>query len=115
MSPKLEERVAARPLRQTPCYDRMKALGAVFGIVSGMAGYDVTSWYGFSLAAGTPQPIVDRLSELCVAANSDPKVKEILRTFALEPAIGFKESNALYQRELPVWMETANRLGLEPA
>ena len=25
-----EERAAARPLRQTPCYDRMKALGAVF-------------------------------------------------------------------------------------
>ena len=30
-----EERVAARPLRQTPCYDRMKALGAVFGSVYG--------------------------------------------------------------------------------
>src|SRR5437588_4246857 len=31
----IEERVAARPLRQTPCYDRMKALGAVFGSVYG--------------------------------------------------------------------------------
>ena len=30
-----EERVAARPLRQTPCYSRMKALGAVFGSVYG--------------------------------------------------------------------------------
>src|SRR5579863_8134330 len=30
-----EERGAARPLRQTPCYDRMKALGAVFGSVYG--------------------------------------------------------------------------------
>src|SRR5579871_4285554 len=28
-----EERVAARPLRQTPCYSRMKALGAVFGSI----------------------------------------------------------------------------------
>ena len=45
--------------------------------------------------------IVDRLSELCVAANNDPKVKEVLASFALEPAIGYKESNALYQRELP--------------
>ena len=26
-----EERAAARPLRRAPCYDRMKALGAVFG------------------------------------------------------------------------------------
>ena len=26
-----EEREAARPLRQAPCYDRLKNLGAVFG------------------------------------------------------------------------------------
>ncbi|MCB1757850.1 MAG: FAD-dependent oxidoreductase, partial [Gammaproteobacteria bacterium] len=30
-----EEREAARPLKQSPCYDRMKALGAVFGTVYG--------------------------------------------------------------------------------
>jgi hypothetical protein len=42
-------------------------------------------------------------------------VKEVLKTFALEPAIGFKESNALYQRELPVWMEAGKALGMEPA
>ncbi len=30
-----EERGGARPLRQTPCHDRMKALGAVFGSVFG--------------------------------------------------------------------------------
>ena len=27
-----EERGAARPLRTAPCYDRLKALGAVFGL-----------------------------------------------------------------------------------
>ena len=30
-----EERSAARPLKRTPCYDRMKDLGAVFGSVYG--------------------------------------------------------------------------------
>jgi hypothetical protein len=58
---------------------------------------------------------VDRLAELCVAANSDPKVKEVLATFVLDPALGFKESNALYQRELPTWIESAQALGLDPA
>jgi tripartite-type tricarboxylate transporter receptor subunit TctC len=77
--------------------------------------FTISGFSGWALPRATPQPIVDRLAELCVAANNDPKVKEILTTFVLEPAIGFKESNALYQRELPVWMETANRLGLEPA
>ncbi len=37
-----EERVAARPLRQTPCYDRMKALGAVFGSVF---GWERPNWF----------------------------------------------------------------------
>ena len=32
----------------------------------------------------------------------------------LEPALGFKETNALYQREMPVWIESAQALGLEP-
>ena len=44
-----EERAAARPLKTAPCYDRMKALGAVFGTVYGWerpnwfapAGYEV--------------------------------------------------------------------------
>ena len=77
--------------------------------------FTVGGFSGWALPKATPQPIVDRLSELCVAANSDPKVKEVLATFALEPAIGFKESNALYQRELPVWIESGQALGLPPA
>lgn len=76
--------------------------------------FTVSGFTGWSLPKATPQPIVDRLAELCVAANSDPKVKEVLATFVLEPAIGFKETNALYQRELPVWIESAKALGLEP-
>ncbi len=77
--------------------------------------FTVSGFSGWAVPKATPQPIVDRLSELCVAANNDPKVKEVLATFVLEPAIGFKESNALYQRELPVWMEAAQSLGLPPA
>jgi dimethylglycine dehydrogenase len=37
-----EERVAARPLRQTPCYGRMKDLGAVFGSVY---GWERPNWF----------------------------------------------------------------------
>lgn len=76
--------------------------------------FTISGFTGWALPKATPQPIVDRFSELCVAANSDPKVKEVLSTFVLEPAIGFKESNALYQKELPTWIESAQALGLEP-
>ena len=37
-----EERSAARPLKTTPCYDRMKALGAVFGSVY---GWERPAWF----------------------------------------------------------------------
>ncbi len=37
-----EERAAARPLRQTPCYARMKDLGAVFGSVY---GWERPNWF----------------------------------------------------------------------
>ncbi|MGF6305978.1 tripartite-type tricarboxylate transporter receptor subunit TctC [Bradyrhizobium sp. i1.8.4] len=77
--------------------------------------FTVSGFSGWALPKATPQPILDRLSELCVAANNDLKVKGVLATFVLEPAIGFKASNALYQRELPVWMDAAQSLGLPPA
>ena len=37
-----EERVASRPLKQAPCYDRMAALGAVFGSVY---GWERPGWF----------------------------------------------------------------------
>ena len=44
-----EEREAARPLKRTPCYDRMKDLGAIFGSVY---GWERPNWFapqGYSL------------------------------------------------------------------
>jgi dimethylglycine dehydrogenase len=37
-----EERVAARPLKRAPCYERMKALGAVFG---SLYGWERPNWF----------------------------------------------------------------------
>jgi len=76
--------------------------------------FTVSGFTGWAVPKATPQPVVDRLAQLCVAANDDPKVKEVLKTFVLEPTLGFKETNALYQRELPVWIESAQALGLQP-
>ena len=45
-----EERAAARPLKRTPCYGRMKDLGAVFGTVY---GWERPGWFapkGYSLS-----------------------------------------------------------------
>lgn len=45
-----EERAAARPLKRSPCYDRMKELGAVFGSVY---GWERPGWFaprGYALS-----------------------------------------------------------------
>ena len=77
--------------------------------------FTVSGFTGWALPKATPQPIVDRLAELCTAASKDTKVREVLATFVLDPPLGFKETNALYQRELPVWMESGRALNLPPA
>lgn len=77
--------------------------------------FTVSGFSGWAVPKATPQPIVDKLAALFVQANNDPKIKEVLKTVALEPALGFKETNALYQKELPVWLEAAQTLGLQPA
>ena len=76
--------------------------------------FTVSGFTGWAVPKATPQPVVDRLAQLFVAANDDPKIKEVLATFVLEPALGLKDRNALYQRELPVWIESAQALGLQP-
>ena len=49
-----EERAAARPLKRTPCYDRMKDLGAVFGSVY---GWERPGWFAPHDYALTKQEI----------------------------------------------------------
>jgi dimethylglycine dehydrogenase len=71
-----EERAAARPLKRTPCYDRMKDLGAVFGSVY---GWERPGWFapkGYGLADAE----LDRDGTLTnhnhAPADSDGKIKE---------------------------------------
>ncbi len=72
-----EERAAARPLRQTPCYDRMKALGAVFGSVY---GWERPNWfapegYGFDPDELAKPDVIMNDNHAPVAAGE--KVKEL--------------------------------------
>ncbi|GGH29058.1 dimethylglycine dehydrogenase [Alsobacter metallidurans] len=71
-----EERAAARPLRQTPCYDRMKALGAVFGSVY---GWERPGWFappGYEVPAEELNVDDVLTNENHAPATSDGKVKE---------------------------------------
>ena len=72
-----EERRAARPLKTAPCYDRMKALGAVFGSVY---GWERPNWfappgYGIDVASIEKPDVLT--NENHPAPDPDGKVKEI--------------------------------------
>ena len=72
-----EERVAARPLRQTPCYGRMKDLGAVFGSVY---GWERPNWfapkgYGLSEADLAKAEVLLNENHPAVAAGERPREK----------------------------------------
>lgn len=77
--------------------------------------FTVSGFTGWAVPKATPQPIVDRLAELIVAANKDAKVKEVLSTFVLDEAIDHGATRALYRYELPIWLESAKSLGIQPA
>ena len=70
-----EERGAARPLKQTPCYDRMKALGAVFGSVY---GWERPNWFapeGYGLTGSE----LDKPDVLLNLNHPEPKPDELIR------------------------------------
>ena len=67
-----EERAAARPLKRAPCYDRMKALGAVFGSVY---GWERPGWFaphGYALSAED----TGRSRTCCSTHNHPPRRRQ---------------------------------------
>jgi len=72
-----EERFDARPLKRAPCYDRMKALGAVFGSVYGWErpGWFAPDGYGFDPDEIEKPDVLTRENHAPVKPGE--KVKEI--------------------------------------
>lgn len=52
---------------------------------AGLKGFDMTTWWGVSVAARTPQAVVERLSAEILKAMDSPDMKERLRGMGSEP------------------------------
>ncbi len=66
---------------------------------SGLAGYDVTSWYGLFAPAGTPEAIVTRLYTELAAQFKSPDVAKRLSALGAEVAIKPPAELASFLRE----------------
>jgi tripartite-type tricarboxylate transporter receptor subunit TctC len=80
---------------------------------SGLKGFDMTTWWGVSVAAKTPQPVVDRLSAEILRAMESPDMKERLRGMGSEaPAIRTPDQFAAFvAAELKTYTELVKRSG----
>jgi len=80
---------------------------------SGLKGFDMTTWWGVSVAAKTPQAVVDRLSAEILKAMDAPDFKERLRGMGSEPpAVRTPEQFAVFvASELKTYSELVKRSG----
>ena len=71
---------------------------------SGVPGYEVTSWYGILVPAGTPPAIVSKLNRDIVATLKDPQVRSQIAAQGADP-VGNKadEFAAFIATELVKW------------
>jgi tripartite-type tricarboxylate transporter receptor subunit TctC len=82
-----------------------------------LAGFDLSGWFMLMAPAGTPKPIVDRLSAAIATAIRDPKIAEMGRKlgFDLESPgdINPQRAAAYLQEQLALWKELTTELGIE--
>jgi tripartite-type tricarboxylate transporter receptor subunit TctC len=71
---------------------------------AGLPGYEIVSWQAVFAPAGTPQPVVQRLSTEIGKIINDPEVKARLASLGVEPSgAGSAELGALQKSEVAKW------------
>jgi tripartite-type tricarboxylate transporter receptor subunit TctC len=80
---------------------------------SGLPGFDVVAWFGIFAPAGTPKPIVDRLSAETRAALAAPEVRKRLVDLGAEPLGSTPQEFAAYvEAEFQRWGKLAKEAGI---
>jgi tripartite-type tricarboxylate transporter receptor subunit TctC len=81
----------------------------------GFAEAQVTPWFGIVLPAGTPEPIVDRISKALEAALATPDVREKLDTAGCEPHSAPRAQFAdIIKADVALWAKVVKDAGIPP-
>ena len=82
---------------------------------SGFPGFDITSWWGVLVPAGTPRPIVDRLAHWIGQINATDETRQFLYNVATDVLQGTPESMAeLLREDIDRWGRYAKLAKIEP-
>ena len=80
---------------------------------SGLPGYAVTSWYGLALTAGTPAPIVDKMTKALRQALDRPVVRDqITKVGAIPKSSTPEELGELISSEIDRWQKVREQAGI---
>ena len=80
---------------------------------SGLNGFDVRLWQGFTGPAGIPKPAVDRLASAAAQAMNSPDVKTALAKQGFAPLAGTpQEFETFYRSEVAKWRKVIQASGM---
>ena len=81
-------------------------------IESGLKGFEVVGFYGFLAPAGTPKPVVNRLSQAFEKVMNNPEVRERMVSQGANPDFMNADKFAQFlQAELPRWAKAVKDSG----
>jgi tripartite-type tricarboxylate transporter receptor subunit TctC len=108
---------AGRPIA-VPTMERMKKLPDVPTFYEqGLTekAFQVRGWVGCAAPVGTPDDVVQRLSDLMVEAGKTERIQKIIDTFGIDEAARDRSYfKKVLDEEGPVWLEVIKSLNIEP-
>ncbi len=73
---------------------------------SGVPGFEVVSWQGIFVPAGTPKPIIDKLHNDILAILAQPEMQERLKSLGMQPSTMSTDQVAAFQKaEVEKWAQ----------
>ena len=92
---------------------RSSVIPAVPAITDFMPFHSVISWNGLLAPAGTPQAVIDKVSEEMMAAGRDPAFLDRLQKLGVDPVVHRPEDFArIIKAEMQSWGTVIKELGL---
>jgi tripartite-type tricarboxylate transporter receptor subunit TctC len=81
----------------------------------GFSDFVYTGWYSLEAPTGTPEPILDRLSDAAIDTFKDPRTRELMASQGIARAPGGKKALlARIEHELPLHRELMRKAGMVP-
>jgi tripartite-type tricarboxylate transporter receptor subunit TctC len=108
---------AGRPIA-VPTMERMRKLPDVPTFYEqGLTekAFQVRGWVGCAAPVGTPDDVVQKLSDLMVEAGKTERIQKIIDTFGIDEAARDRSYfKKVLDEEGPVWLEVIRSLNIEP-